>query len=64
MDIQLRFDDDSTVSISSEGDIYQNLADQLGISRYAAKVIMYRVLYGGSNYIIPKTLINKNGKRG
>ena len=44
--IQLKLADGSIISISKEGDVYQNLADQLSISRYQAKVILYEVLYG------------------
>ena len=35
-----------TIELQSGGDIYQQLADILGISRYSAKVMLYPILYG------------------
>jgi len=45
--IQVKLSDGSIVNISKEGDIYQNLANQLSISRYLARVILLAQLYGG-----------------
>ena len=46
LEIRVKLSDGSTIDISASGDIYQNLADTLGISRYAAKTILLQVLYG------------------
>ena len=35
-----------TIELQSNGDIYQQLADELNISRYEAKTLLYPIIYG------------------
>jgi len=47
--MKVKLSDGSIINISAEGDIYQNFADAVGVTRLEAKVVLYKILYGAEN---------------